>query len=66
MAAATSHPDDALLYLRQAIGRGYKDADGLLADNDLKNLRRNARFQELVAALRRPAGREEGVRLPTP
>jgi hypothetical protein len=29
---AANHPDDALQYLREAINRGYKDADGLMAD----------------------------------
>jgi hypothetical protein len=28
---AANHPDDALQYLREAINRGYKDADGLMA-----------------------------------
>jgi non-specific serine/threonine protein kinase/serine/threonine-protein kinase len=54
VAAAASRPDDALQYLREAINRGYKDADGLLADDDLKSLRQNPRFQQLAATLRRP------------
>jgi non-specific serine/threonine protein kinase/serine/threonine-protein kinase len=57
MAVAANHTDDALQYLREAINRGYKDADGLMADDNLKNLRDNPRFQELVAELRRPATR---------
>jgi hypothetical protein len=36
---AANHPDDALQYLREAINRGYKDADGLMADPDLEKLR---------------------------
>ena len=35
---AANHPDDALQYLREAINRGYKDADGLMADPDLEKL----------------------------
>jgi eukaryotic-like serine/threonine-protein kinase len=54
VAVAADRPDDALQYLREAINRGYKDADGLMADDDLKNLRRNSHFQELVAELKRP------------
>jgi eukaryotic-like serine/threonine-protein kinase len=54
VAAAADHPDDALQYLREAINRGYTGAEGLTADDDLKNLRHNPHFQELVAALRRP------------
>jgi eukaryotic-like serine/threonine-protein kinase len=55
MAAAADHPDDALLYLREAINRGYKDADGMMAEDDLQTLRHNPHFQELVAELRHPA-----------
>jgi tetratricopeptide (TPR) repeat protein len=54
VAVAAHHPDDALRYLQEAINRGYKDADGLMTDDDLKNLRQNPHFQELVAALKRP------------
>ncbi len=54
VAAAADQPDDALQYLREAINRGYTGADGLTADDDLKNLRHNPRFQELMAALRHP------------
>ena len=52
MAAATKHPDDALQYLREAIGRGFKNADDLLVDEDLKSLRGNADFQQLVAEIK--------------
>jgi hypothetical protein len=45
---AANHPDDALQYLREAINRGYKDADGLMADPDLEKLR-----QLKLAATRR-------------
>jgi eukaryotic-like serine/threonine-protein kinase len=54
VAVAANHPDDALRYLQEAVNRGYKDADGLLADDDLKNLRPNPKFQELVAELKTP------------
>ena len=53
VAVAAQHPDDALRYLQEAINRGYKDADGLMTDDDLKNLRQNPHFQELVTALKR-------------
>jgi eukaryotic-like serine/threonine-protein kinase len=53
VAVAGKHDDDALQYLAEAINRGYKDADGLVADDDLKNLRPNPKFQQLVAELKR-------------
>jgi eukaryotic-like serine/threonine-protein kinase len=57
MAAIANHPNDALQYLHEAINRGYTGADGLIGDDDLKNLRQNPEFQELVATLRRQAAR---------
>ena len=41
---AANHPNDALQYLREPINRGYKDADGLMADTDLEKLRPNSNF----------------------
>jgi eukaryotic-like serine/threonine-protein kinase len=55
VAAAGDHPDDSLQYLQEAINRGYKDADGLINDDDLKSLRTNPKFQQLVAELKRQA-----------
>jgi len=52
VAVAANHPEDALQYLREAIKRGYKDANGLAADDDLRSLRQDPRFQELVAELK--------------
>jgi eukaryotic-like serine/threonine-protein kinase len=52
VAVAANHPEDALQYLREAIKRGYKDADGLTADDNLRSLRQNPHFQELVAGLK--------------
>jgi hypothetical protein len=54
VAVAANHPDDALQYLREAIKHGYKDADGLTADDNLKSLRQNPHFLELVAELKQP------------
>jgi non-specific serine/threonine protein kinase/serine/threonine-protein kinase len=54
VAAAASRPDDAIRDLQESINRGYKDADGLMADDDLKSLRQNPHFQQLVATLRHP------------
>jgi len=53
VAAAAAHTDDALQFLHEAINRGYKNADGLMADDDLKGLRRDSRFQQIVNKLRR-------------
>jgi serine/threonine protein kinase len=55
VAAAGSRFSEAVQYLREAINHGYKDADGMMADDDLKSLRTNESFQELVAALKRGA-----------
>ena len=52
IAVAANRPHDALQYLQEAIHRGYKDADGLIADDDLKSLRHNAEFLQLVAELK--------------
>jgi tetratricopeptide (TPR) repeat protein len=57
VAVAANRTDDALRYLQQAIERGYNDADGLLADDDLKSLRPNPQFQTLAATLRKPAAK---------
>jgi hypothetical protein len=35
-----------------SMARGYKDAEGLLADEDLKVLHHNAQFQELIGTLK--------------
>ena len=53
VAAVANRPDDALQDLREAIKRGYKNADSLMV-HDLKSLQQNPHFQELVASLRRP------------
>jgi serine/threonine protein kinase len=54
-AVAANQADDALHYLREAVNRGLKDADGLATDDDLKGLRPNPRFQQFIAELRPPA-----------
>jgi tetratricopeptide (TPR) repeat protein len=51
-AVAANRIDDALLYLREAVAHGYKDAEGLMADEDLKVLHHNAQFHELIDALK--------------
>jgi eukaryotic-like serine/threonine-protein kinase len=51
VAEAGNRPSDALRYLQEAINRGYKDANALMADNDLKNLRGNPRFQQIIGEL---------------
>jgi serine/threonine protein kinase len=59
MAAETKHPDDALRYLKEAINRGFINADHLLADDNLKNLRSNPDFQQLVAELKRTPSKQQ-------
>jgi eukaryotic-like serine/threonine-protein kinase len=53
-AAASNHLDEALSYLQEASDQGLKDADGLATDDDLKILRSNPRFQQLIAELKQP------------
>jgi len=62
VAEAANRPDDALQYLQEAIHRGYKNVDALMADNDLKNLRRNPRFQQLVTQLQHPPDKDQRAR----
>jgi eukaryotic-like serine/threonine-protein kinase len=52
VASAANRADESLRYLEEAINRGYKDPDGLMADDDFKSLRGNPKFQRLVAQLR--------------
>jgi serine/threonine protein kinase len=54
VAASANHPEDGLRYLQEAINRGYKDADAIMADDDLKNLRHNPSFQRIISELRHP------------
>jgi serine/threonine protein kinase len=59
VAAAADRPDDALQYLQEAVNRGYKNADGLMADPELKNLHSSPKFQQLIAELKSPAVRTQ-------
>jgi len=52
VAAAANRPDDALQYLQEAVNHGYRDPDGLMADDDLKALRPNPKFKQLVSTIR--------------
>jgi hypothetical protein len=51
---AANHSDDALRYLQEAVNHGYKDADGLMADDDMGSLRSDPKFKQLIAALKHP------------
>ena len=59
VAAAGDRPDDALQYLQEAVNRGFKNADGLRDDDDLKSLRTNPKFRQLAAELRNPTARAQ-------
>jgi non-specific serine/threonine protein kinase/serine/threonine-protein kinase len=52
-AAVTGHGQEALQDLRNAVDRGYQDIGRLRAENDLKSLRNDPQFLELLAALKR-------------
>lgn len=58
VAAAANRAGDALSYLREAVSRGYDDADGLAADPDFASLRSDSRFSDVIAGLR-PAARKQ-------
>jgi eukaryotic-like serine/threonine-protein kinase len=55
VAAAAGRSDDAVRYLQEATHYGYRDAAGLMADQELKGLRHNPHFQELIKQLRDPS-----------
>ena len=55
VAAAANHTDDALQFLHEASKRGYINADALAADDDLRSLRRDLRFEQLMTSLKHPA-----------
>ena len=59
VAAAADRSDDAIKYLQEAISRGYKDADGMMADDDLKSLRQNAKFLQMAADLKGAAAKAQ-------
>jgi len=61
VAEAAGRPDDAIQYLHNAVNNGYTDADGMATDDDLKQLRLDPRFEQIVAELRRPRGTSEPI-----
>jgi len=48
-AAITGRRDEALEYLGRAVDLGFSNADAMAADNDLKSLQADPRFEALVA-----------------
>jgi serine/threonine protein kinase/tetratricopeptide (TPR) repeat protein len=52
-AALHGDRDGAILWLRRAVERGYADASNLAADSDLRAVREDPAFQELLAGLQR-------------
>ncbi len=52
VAVAAGRADEAVLYLREAVRRGYRDVDGLEADEDLRELRHHPGFVDLVRTLK--------------
>jgi eukaryotic-like serine/threonine-protein kinase len=53
VAMAANRSDEALRDLQQAVSRGYRDADEMMADDDLKDLRTKPAFLEILATIRR-------------
>jgi non-specific serine/threonine protein kinase/serine/threonine-protein kinase len=54
-AARTGHRDEAFTYLAQAMDSGFTAAAAMSADDDLKPLRGDPRFEDLVAKARHTA-----------
>jgi non-specific serine/threonine protein kinase/serine/threonine-protein kinase len=52
VAAAAGRTQEALRYLQEAVKLGYRDGDGMQADEDLRDLRHNPQFLDLVATLK--------------
>jgi eukaryotic-like serine/threonine-protein kinase len=52
VAGVANQAVDAIKFLREAVTRGYTDADGLMADSDLTSLHASPEFQRLVAELK--------------
>ena len=46
VAAAANHTNESIQYLQEAIPRGYRNADGLMFEEDLKSLRGSPRFNQ--------------------
>jgi serine/threonine-protein kinase len=55
-ALARGYADRAMVLLRQAVAKGYQDAEGMKKDKALDALRPRADFQELLAGLTRKKG----------
>jgi eukaryotic-like serine/threonine-protein kinase len=55
VAAAANDRDGAFGYLREAISHGYKDADHIRVDDDLKSLRGDRRFEALLVDAAKPS-----------
>jgi non-specific serine/threonine protein kinase/serine/threonine-protein kinase len=50
--ALVGHREDALASLEEAVNHGYRDADNIASDDDLKSLRGDPRFEAILTALR--------------
>jgi tetratricopeptide (TPR) repeat protein len=52
VAAAANRSNESIQYLQEAVNRGFNSADAMATNDDLKNLRGNPKFMQLVAALK--------------
>jgi pentatricopeptide repeat protein len=59
VAARRGNREHALDCLTQAVGHGYKDADWMAKDDDLKSLRGDPAFEALVARARENAAKSK-------
>jgi len=59
MAAAAGHRDDAFDYLTKAVDHGYKNAEAMQSDDDLKSLRGDPRFGALLVKIRQPEAKSQ-------
>lgn len=54
-AAIAGHEQDAMQNLRNAVSRGYQDLGSLASEEDLRTVRNDPQFRELLAALKKQA-----------
>ncbi len=56
VAAVAGHRDDAFAYLDKAIHTGFTDIDSLRTEKDLKAIRNDPRFVQMLLAAQRRVG----------
>jgi len=55
----TNQLDKAFLMVKKSIGNGYEDFDHMDNDEDLKNLRKDARFMRYLSKVKKPPAKTD-------